>query len=82
DAGWTMLKTQLEYKSIATQGVFIEVNEAYSTQACSCCGSVSANSPKGRAGLGIREWGVLTVGQGTIEILTPPKTFSDWDINR
>lgn len=56
DAGWFMLKTQLDYKSKAMQGVFLEVNEAYSTQACSCCGSVSINSPKGRAGLGIREW--------------------------
>ena len=56
DAGWAMLKTQLEYKSIATQGVFIEVNESYTTQACSCCGCISASSPKGRAGLGIREW--------------------------
>ena len=56
DAGWFMLKTQLEYKSIATQGVFIEVNESYTTQTCSCCGCISCNSPKGRAGLGIREW--------------------------
>ena len=56
DAGWFMLKTELDYKSKAMQGVFLEVNEAYSTQACSCCGSVSVNSPKGRAGLGIREW--------------------------
>ena len=56
DAGWAMLKIQLDYKSKWMQGVFIEVNEAYSTQACSCCGTISANSPKGRAGLGIREW--------------------------
>ena len=56
DAGWFMLKTQLEYKSIATQGVFIEVNESYTTQTCSRCGCISCNSPKGRAGLGIREW--------------------------
>lgn len=56
DAGWFLLKTQLDAKSKAMQGVFFEVNEAYSTQACSCCGSVSVNSPKGRAGLGIREW--------------------------
>jgi len=56
DAGWAMLKIQLDYKSKGMQGVFIEVNEAYSTQACSCCGTISANSPKGRAGLGIREW--------------------------
>ena len=56
DAGWFMLKTQLDAKSKAMQGVFLEVNEAYSTQACSGCGSISVNSPKGRAGLGIREW--------------------------
>ena len=56
DAGWFMLKTQLDAKSKAMQGVFLEINEAYSTQACSCCGSISVNSPKGRAGLGIREW--------------------------
>ena len=38
DAGWFMLKTQLEYKSksIATQGVFLEVNESYTPQTCSC----------------------------------------------
>ena len=56
DAGWFMLKTQLEYKSIATQGVFLEVNESYTTQTCSCCGLISQSSPKGRAGLRIREW--------------------------
>ena len=56
DAGWFMLKTQLKYKAIARSVVFEEVNEAYTTQTCSCCGSISVNSPKGRAGLGIREW--------------------------
>lgn len=56
DAGWTMLKTQLEYKAIARSVVFEVVNERYSTQTCSCCGVIPASSPKGRAGLGIREW--------------------------
>ncbi|QTR45939.1 transposase [Thiothrix litoralis] len=56
DAGWFMLKTQLKYKAMARSVVFLEVNEAYSTQACSDCGSISINSPKGRTGLGIREW--------------------------
>ena len=56
DAGWYTLKTQLDYKSKAMQAVFIEVNESYTTQTCSCCGCISSNSPKGRAGLGIREW--------------------------
>ena len=56
DAGWSMLKMQLDSKSKGMLAVFLEVNEAYSTQACSDCGSISVNSPKGRAGLGIREW--------------------------
>jgi IS605 OrfB family transposase len=56
DAGWYMLKTQLEYKAIARSVVFSEVNEKYTTQTCSCCLKVSGSSPKGRSGLGIREW--------------------------
>ena len=45
------------FRSISSAGiVFKGVNESYTTQACSCCGAISANSPKGRAGLGIREW--------------------------
>ena len=56
DAGWGQLKTMLEYKCDHAGIVFMEVNEAYTTQTCSCCGQRSANSPKGRAGLGIREW--------------------------
>ena len=56
DAGWSTLKTLLSYKCEHAGGVFIEVDERYTTQACSCCGSISPNSPKGRAGLGIREW--------------------------
>ena len=46
DAGWYMLKTQLDYKSKGMQAVFIEVNEAYTSQTCSCCGAISRNSPK------------------------------------
>ncbi|RQS57007.1 transposase [Burkholderia sp. Bp8963] len=36
--------------------VFAEVNEAFSTQSCSCCGTIPPSSPKGRAALGIRQW--------------------------
>ncbi|HDR8989783.1 TPA: transposase [Burkholderia vietnamiensis] len=54
DAGWAMFKGQLEYKAIARGVIFAEVNEAWSTQTCSSCGSVEG--PKGVAGLGIREW--------------------------
>ncbi|MXD23136.1 transposase, partial [Escherichia coli] len=56
DAGGFMLKTQLEYKAIARSVVFEVVDESYSTQACSCCVAISANSPKGRARLRIGEW--------------------------
>lgn len=54
DAGWSAFRTQLEYKAIRHQVVFAEVNEAFSTQTCSQCGSIEG--PKGVAGLGIREW--------------------------
>lgn len=56
DAAWTMFRTALKYKAIRQCVVFEEVNEAFSTQTCSCCGAIPASSPKGRAGLGIREW--------------------------
>lgn len=54
DAGWSAFRNQLEYKAIRHQVVFREVNEAYSTQTCSRCGSIEG--PKGFAGLGIRRW--------------------------
>ena len=56
DAGWASLKTMLEYKSHQAGIVFEVVNENYTTQTCSCCGCIPASSPKGRAGLRIREW--------------------------
>ena len=56
DAGWGMLKTMLEYKCAHAGIVFEEINEAYSTQTCSCCGAIPDSSPKGRIGLRIREW--------------------------
>ena len=56
DAGWSMFKTMLEYKSHQAGIVFEEVSESYTTQTCSCCGVIPDSSPKGRADLGIREW--------------------------
>ena len=54
DAGWAMFKTALEYKCRQAGVVFEVVNEAYSTQACSSCGSVEG--PKGSNDLGRRRW--------------------------
>lgn len=56
DASWYMLKTQLEYKAAARSVWFDVIDEKYTTQVCSCCGLISSSSPKGRAGLEIREW--------------------------
>lgn len=56
DAGWHIMKTQLKYKAIARSVEYMEVGENYTTQACSSCGAISCNSPKGMAALGIREW--------------------------
>lgn len=70
DAGWSGLKTMLEYKCHQAGAVFAEVNEAYSTQTCSCCGVISDSSPKGRTGLGIREWQCMECG-----------TLHDRDVN-
>ena len=56
DAGWGILKTQLEYKSDHAGCVFEVVNESHTTQTCSCCGNIPISSPKGRADLRIRAW--------------------------
>ena len=61
DASWTTLRTMLKYKCENAGVLFEEVNEAYTTQTCSCCGS-RLSSPKGRAGLGIREWQCMECG--------------------
>ena len=54
DAGWSQLKTMLEYKCHQASVVFSEVNESWTTQTCNACGVVSG--PKGRAGLNKRVW--------------------------
>jgi IS605 OrfB family transposase len=70
DTGFAALKTMLKYKCENAGVLFEEVNEAYTTQTCSCCGEITANSPKGRSGLGIREWNCMECG-----------TLHDRDIN-
>lgn len=70
DASWFELKRQLTYKC-KNAGCRLEtVSEKYTTQTCSCCGQIDRNSPKGRAGLGIREWTCAKCG-----------TWHDRDIN-
>lgn len=52
DAGWSAFRRMLAYKLAG----YVEVDEKFTTQACSCCGAIPDSSPKGRAGLGIRDW--------------------------
>lgn len=62
DAGWSAFRTMLQYKCDDAGVWFEEVDEAFSTQTCSCCSS--RTGPKGVAGLGIREW--QCAGCGTV----------------
>ena len=62
DAGWGIIKEQLHYKCNSAGVLFEVVNESYSTQTCSCCQKIPDSSPKGRADLGIREWGCSECG--------------------
>ncbi len=75
DAGWGMLKDQLKYKAMARSVVFEVVNESYSTQTCSCCGVMPPSSPKGRAGLGIREWACSECGAEHLRDLNAAKNI-------
>lgn len=54
DAGWSMFRTQLQYKGDSAGSWVREVNEAYSTQECSCCHA--RTGPRGQAGLAVRQW--------------------------
>lgn len=60
DAGWSMFRTMVQYKSDDAGVWFDEVDEAFSTQTCSCC--KRRTGPKGLEGLGIREWACFECG--------------------
>jgi putative transposase len=60
DAGWSSFRRMLEYKCARRRAAFVEVDESYTTQACSACGSISG--PKGRAGLSKRQWSCSDCG--------------------
>lgn len=54
DVGWSTFRDMLRYKAIARGATYEEVDESFTTQTCSECGSLSG--PKGLEGLAIREW--------------------------
>jgi transposase len=59
DAGWSTFRQMLRYKSPG----YREVDEAFTTQTCSSCGSLPPERPRGIAGLGIREWSCSACGE-------------------
>ena len=54
DMSWSTLRNLLKYKCDHAGIAFLEVDEKFTTQACSVCQSIGG--PKGRNGLGIRQW--------------------------
>jgi putative transposase len=62
DAGWSSFRAMLQYKCDSAGVLFEEINEAFSTQTCSSCGSLPDSRPRGIAGLGIREWSCSDCG--------------------
>lgn len=61
DAGWSAFRSMLRYKAMRHGARFVETNERYSTQTCSCCGSRSG-APRGVKGLRVRSWECLQCG--------------------
>ena len=56
DASWATLREILRYKASRHGVQYRVINEAFTSQTCSCCGSLPSTRPKGIAGLGIRSW--------------------------
>ena len=62
DVGWYEFKKQLRYKAIRHAVVFKEIDESYSSQTCSNCGSLPDSRPRGIADLGVRQWDCTDCG--------------------
>lgn len=63
DAGWAMFRSHLRYKASRHGAVYLDIDERFTTQTCSCCGTIPASSPKGMSALGIREWECSDCGE-------------------
>ena len=63
DAGWAMFRSQLRYKASRHGAVYLDIDERFTTQVCSCCGSIPDSSPKGMGALGMREWECSDCGE-------------------
>ena len=62
DGAAGMFKAMLAYKAKAQQVWFEEIDEKWTSQACSVCGVLPPERPQGEADLGIREWTCSSCG--------------------
>jgi transposase len=63
DASWYTSKQVLYYKASRRRGFSDEVPEMFTTQTCSTTGIIPPESPKGIAGLGMRDWWCSACGE-------------------
>ena len=56
DVSWSSFRAMLAYKAIKHGAWFEEVNESFSSQVCSSCGTLPDSRPRGIADLGVRRW--------------------------
>src|SRR2546430_7790411 len=55
DASWSSFRAMLAYKAVKHGARYEEVDERFSSQVCSSCGSLPNSRPNGIADLGIRQ---------------------------
>jgi putative transposase len=56
DASWSSFRAMLAYKAVKHGARYEEVDERFSSQVCSSCGSLPDSRPDGIADLGMRQW--------------------------
>ena len=56
EASWSTFRSMLAYKAVKHGAWYEEVDERFSSQVCSNCGSLPDSRPNGIADLGIRQW--------------------------
>jgi len=56
DASWSSFRSMLAYKAVKHGAQYEEVDERFSSQVCSSCGSLPDSRPSGKTDLGIRQW--------------------------
>ena len=56
DASWANSANQLSLQGQQARLYYVEADERWTSQTCSCCGTIPVSSPKGMGALGVRHW--------------------------